>query len=40
MLRDAVQAGPADPQELLDVVLGALNPTGADDVTLVGIARR
>lgn len=39
-LRDAVAGAPADPQHLLDAVLGALNPQGADDVTLVGIARR
>ena len=35
---EAVAAGPNDPQELLDAVLTTLNPTGADDVTLVGIA--
>ena len=29
----------SDPQALLDAVLDALNPTDADDVTLVGIAR-
>jgi light-regulated signal transduction histidine kinase (bacteriophytochrome) len=38
-LRGVVATGSADPQELLDGVLGALNPQGADDVTLVGIAR-
>ncbi|TFV48150.1 SpoIIE family protein phosphatase [Blastococcus sp. TF02A_35] len=38
-LRDAVAAGPADPQELLDEVLGALNPPSTDDVTLLGVAR-
>ena len=39
-LQEAVATGPVDPAELLDVVLTSLNPTGADDVTLVGIARR
>jgi serine phosphatase RsbU (regulator of sigma subunit) len=38
-LRTAVTAGPADPAQLLDAVLAAMNPTGDDDVTLVGIAR-
>jgi serine phosphatase RsbU (regulator of sigma subunit) len=39
LLQETVATGPVDPAELLDAVLGALNPTGADDVTLVGIAR-
>ncbi|MGZ4509256.1 MAG: PP2C family protein-serine/threonine phosphatase [Blastococcus sp.] len=38
-LRDVVASGPADPHALLDEVLGALNPPGTDDVTLLGIAR-
>ncbi|NEK87651.1 SpoIIE family protein phosphatase [Blastococcus saxobsidens] len=38
-LRAAVGAGPADPQQLLDAVLGALNPPRTDDVTLLGVAR-
>ena len=39
-LQEAVASGPVDPAELLDAVLASLNPTGADDVTLVGIARK
>jgi serine phosphatase RsbU (regulator of sigma subunit) len=38
-LRDAVTAGPTDPQQLIDAVLEALQPQGIDDITLVGIAR-
>jgi hypothetical protein len=38
-LWDALATGPSDPDELLDDVLASLNPTGGDDVTLVGIAR-
>ncbi|RBY88081.1 histidine kinase [Blastococcus sp. TBT05-19] len=38
-LRDAVGAGPAEPQQLLDAVLAALNPPSTDDVTLLGVAR-
>jgi two-component system, chemotaxis family, sensor kinase Cph1 len=38
-LRDAVRSGPADPQELLDAVLRALDPPRADDVTLLAVAR-
>ena len=38
-LRKAVRSGPAEPQALLDAVLGTLNPPDTDDVTLVGIAR-
>ena len=36
---EAVAAGPAEPQALLDAVLAALNPPGTDDVTLLGVAR-
>ncbi len=38
-LRAAVAAGPADPGELVDTVLEALDPRGDDDVTLLAIAR-
>ena len=38
-LRAAVGAGPADPHALLDAVLGALNPPGTDDITLLCVAR-
>ncbi|RBY97932.1 hypothetical protein DQ237_03290 [Blastococcus sp. TF02-8] len=38
-LRQAVDAGPADPQQLLDSVLGELNPPSTDDVTVLGVAR-
>ncbi|WP_116450239.1 SpoIIE family protein phosphatase [Blastococcus litoris] len=38
-LRSAAAAAPADPQELLDAVLTALDPPATDDVTLLGIAR-
>jgi two-component system, chemotaxis family, sensor kinase Cph1 len=38
-LRDAVAAGPADPDGLIEAVLRAMHPQGIDDVTLVGIAR-
>jgi serine phosphatase RsbU (regulator of sigma subunit) len=38
-LRNAVAAGPAEPQALLDAVLSGLEPPDVDDVTLVGIAR-
>jgi chemotaxis family two-component system sensor kinase Cph1 len=38
-LREAVRSGPAEPQALLDAVLGTLNPPDTDDVTLVGVAR-
>ncbi|MCA0146786.1 SpoIIE family protein phosphatase [Blastococcus sp. LR1] len=38
-LREAVGTGPTAPEQLLDAVLGALNPPSTDDVTLLGIAR-
>jgi chemotaxis family two-component system sensor kinase Cph1 len=38
-LREAVDRGPTEPEQLLDAVLGALNPPSTDDVTLLGLAR-
>jgi serine phosphatase RsbU (regulator of sigma subunit) len=38
-LQATVAAGPVDPHALLDAVLGALNPPGTDDVTLLCVAR-
>jgi two-component system, chemotaxis family, sensor kinase Cph1 len=38
-LRETVAAGPVDPHDLLEAVLGALNPPGTDDVTLLCVAR-
>ena len=38
-LRATVAGGPVDPHALLDAVLGALNPPGTDDVTLLCVAR-
>ncbi|WP_104525058.1 SpoIIE family protein phosphatase [Blastococcus atacamensis] len=38
-LQSAVSTGPVDPEQLLDAVLGVLNPPSTDDVTLLGVAR-
>lgn len=38
-LQAAVDGAPVDPHELIDAVLGALNPPDTDDVTLVAVAR-
>ena len=38
-VRDAVAAGPAGSEALLDGVLAALDPPRTDDVTLLGVAR-
>jgi serine phosphatase RsbU (regulator of sigma subunit) len=38
-LRAAVAAGPAGPSELVEAVLGAMDPPGRDDVTVLGVAR-
>ncbi len=38
-LREAVAGGPADPEPLLDAVLGALAPPDLDDVTVLALAR-
>lgn len=38
-LRDAVAGAPAQPEPLLDAVLGALAPPDADDVTVLALAR-
>jgi serine phosphatase RsbU (regulator of sigma subunit) len=38
-LREAVAGAPADPEPLLDAVLGALAPPDLDDVTVLALAR-
>lgn len=38
-LREAVAAGPVDPETLLESLLGALTPPGTDDVTVLALAR-
>jgi two-component system, chemotaxis family, sensor kinase Cph1 len=38
-LRSAVATSEGQPEQLLDDVLGALDPPGDDDVTLLAVAR-
>ncbi|SFO42326.1 Bacteriophytochrome (light-regulated signal transduction histidine kinase) [Geodermatophilus obscurus] len=38
-VRRAVAAAAGEPQEVVDAVVGALDPPGTDDVTVVGLAR-